>query len=326
MSQRSAFPPDPLLQPELAAAANAAASALDADLLLFQGDLQWGARIPFLETLRRREIRRPNLVLLPVTWGGSADCAYGIARALQDAYGSFTGFVTGSCKSAGTILLLGASQLVIRATGELGPIDVQLGRQDELRRGSGLDLEQALKVLEQVSAEFLDRTISELLRNTSHPMTWRTAAEIATGLAVGLYGPVFGKIDPLRVGEVSRAMAVARLYGIRLDAVAGNLKGGRALDALISAYPSHGFVIDFNEASELFKRVDRPNDELEALALALGDRALFPMEGSFELGYLNPEVMHAGLDRAASSAADTDPKPGSKENVNAPAPRRLWPL
>ena len=50
------------------------------------------------------------------------------------------------------------------------------------------------------------------------------------------------------------------------------LKNGRVMDYLVAAYPDHGFVIDREEAGDLFHNVEKPTAELERLADALGER------------------------------------------------------
>jgi hypothetical protein len=75
---------------------------------------------------------------------------------------------------------------------------------------------------------------------------------------VGLFSPVYAQIDPVKLGEIQRAIAIAQAYGIRLNnAYDRNLLEG-GLEHLIVGYPSHGFVIDRKEAKALFRRVRHP--------------------------------------------------------------------
>jgi len=73
-----------------------------------------------------------------------------------------------------------------------------------------------------------------------------------------------GQIDPERLGEVQRAITVANVYGNRLNK--SNLKRG-ALEKLVQGYPTHGFVIDIDEAKTLFNKV-RSADQLEGQVAA----------------------------------------------------------
>ena len=45
-------------------------------------------------------------------------------------------FIPRRCKSAGTLLLIGATSLIISDRGELGPLDVQLSKPDEIFEGA----------------------------------------------------------------------------------------------------------------------------------------------------------------------------------------------
>lgn len=57
-------------------------------------------------------------------------------------------------------------------------------------------------------------------------------------------------------------MRIAKEYGERLEN--NNLKE-QALYDLLAAYPSHGFVIDRNEARKIFKSVEAPSKELREI-------------------------------------------------------------
>ena len=90
-----------------------------------------------------------SVLVLLVTLGGNADAAYRIVRYLRRAYEKVTVYVPSLCKSAGTLICIGAHELVISETGELGPLDVQIREQNELFAvGSGLAIPQALDFLE----------------------------------------------------------------------------------------------------------------------------------------------------------------------------------
>ena len=61
------------------------------------------------------------------------------------------------------------------------------------------------------------------------------ASPIAVNTSVGLFAPIYSKIDPAGLGETSRALAVAQDYAKRL---VENLRPG-ALERLVSDYWSH---------------------------------------------------------------------------------------
>ena len=196
---------------------------------------------------------KKNACLFLATYGGDPHATYRIARALRHNYENLHIFIPRECKSAGTLLVIGATSLVISDRGELGPLDVQLSKPDEMfEQSSGLDIMQALRVLrEETFNTFRDHLIG--IKLTSG-ITVRTAAEMACKLTVGLFSPIYANVDPLKLGEVQRAIAIAYEYGERLDDYDHNLKPD-ALVRLVTGYPSHGFVIDRKEARQIFNNV-----------------------------------------------------------------------
>lgn len=257
-------------------AANELADAMDADVLLFNGPTD----PPMDEHLRaicHKRRHRTNVILVLVTWGGEADSAYRIAKCLQSRYKKFTLYVTGYCKSAGTLVAVGAHELVFGEYGELGPLDVQMSKKDTLwEMQSGLTVNASLTALkDQASLAFQDffQRIEEEIPGS---ITVKTASEIATNLTVGLMAPLYSQVDPLHVGEAARAMQIADHYGRLLLRASHNLNLS-ALQRLISGYPSHSFVLDKQEASEVFKNVRGPNEAEAKLAAELDNIAVRPV-------------------------------------------------
>jgi Serine dehydrogenase proteinase len=248
--------------------ANRIATDMDADVLLYNGDLERPYDRKVLDLCEQRR-RRPNVLFFLITPGGDGHAAYRIARYLQKKYGKFSLYISGICKSAGTIVALGAHELVISDHGELGPLDIQLVKADELwETSSGLTVLQALSALQVKSFDMFEEFFLTLKQRSGGQITLKTATEIAGKLATGLFRPIYEQIDPMHLGEATRAMNIARDYGERLGKNSHNLKED-ALDVLTAAYPSHGFVIDRSEAEALFKQIREPSDDESALAKEL---------------------------------------------------------
>lgn len=253
----------------------------DTDLVAYFGDITRERYQQLSRQLRKRKLRK-NILLFLVTYGGDPNAAYRISRAFQECYntidkvkddlpsstccgGSFTVYVDSICKSAGTIICLGADKLVMSEDSELGPIDVQLRKQDEVgERTSGLTPIQAIQVLETQSVKLFDRHFRELRNPENLGFSTRMAAGIASELTIGLLTAVYQQIDPIRLAEVDRSLKISGDYGSRLTNN-GNLKDG-AIEKLLAKYPSHNFVIDRTEAGELFSIVERPDQELIQIA------------------------------------------------------------
>lgn len=249
-------------------AQNEAAKAIErlakreaADIYLFSAPIS-GPRVDRLrEIVSAKSPRADTCIVYLTTFGGDADAAYRLAACLRRHYKLVAFYVFGLCKSAGTLALLGADQIVFGDFGELGPLDVQMTKPDELvSTSSGLDIFQAMGVLTNSAFEAFESYFLKIIENSQGHISAKTSAEIARELAVGLFAPMTGQIDPERLGEVQRAITVANVYGSRLNK-GNNLKRG-ALDKLVQGYPTHGFVIDLEEAKTLFNNV-RHADPLE---------------------------------------------------------------
>jgi hypothetical protein len=121
---------------------------------------------------------------------------------------------------------------------------------------------QALNTLAVQSFTLFEHHFLRIRAHSGFQITTRTAAEIASNMTVGLFAPIYAQIDPMRLGEINRAMRIAHEYGERIGAK--NLKE-EALESLVAAYPSHEFVIDREEAASLFKNIRDANQDEEIL-------------------------------------------------------------
>lgn len=199
-----------------------------------------------------------NLTLVLTTYGGDPHGGYRVARCLRHHYKQIRLVVPSYCKSAGTLIAIAADEMGIGDLGELGPLDVQVTKPSEPQeRGSGLDVMTALSSCadhaQQVYFSFY------LKARASLRMSPKVAGEVASQVVAGLMAPLYSQIDPLRIGEMQRAMSITLEYGTRLNSHSSNLKDG-SLDKLVIQYPAHGFVIDRKEAGTLFNKVSALSD------------------------------------------------------------------
>ena len=199
--------------------------------------------------------------LILSTYGGDANAAYRLTRFLQNVYpDELVIFIPDVCKSAGTLIALGANELVFSHHGELGPLDVQLQERDEIwEYRSGLLPFKALEITCNQAFEYFEDSFLRLRASSGLQITTRTAAEIAAELAQGLVESLAGQIDPLRVADTHLWMRIAEEYGKRLCKRSQNAKED-TIKKLVYEYPSHGFVLDKEEAKELFNRVREPTE------------------------------------------------------------------
>ena len=232
---------------------------LKADIIMYSGSITEAGAQQLIDV--SKEPSNKNVMFCLCTFGGDANAAFKIARALQDRYEKFYLYVYGYCKSAGTLIAIGSDEIIMSDYAEFGPLDVQLQEKDELNKySSGLNINEALSIIENRTIHVFRSMLVELVGSAR--LSTKMAAELATKLAIGFYAPLVSQVDPVRVGEIQRAIRIALAYGERLILKRGNLSGSAALAQLVQGYPDHGFVIDFEEAKQIFKSV-RKNDELE---------------------------------------------------------------
>jgi hypothetical protein len=317
-----AEPKNPVIE-----AADRMAGAQDADVLFYNAPIRRPTDDRIIELVSSRR-RRKNVVLILVSEGGDPDAAYRIARCLQASYKRFTLLCGGYCKSAATLVALGAHELILSDCGELGPLDVQMSKTDEIMQvQSGLTVTSALATLNQQSLKAFDHFFIQTIRRLGQSVSTRTATNIAVQLTTGLFAPIYEHVDPMHIGEAGRALQVAVKYGQLLQVKSGNLQAD-ALDVLATGYPSHGFVIDRTQAEDLFKIVKAPDAMEQALLTSLGTNAQDPMPRDGDPMFLflsteradnnvrsapsNPQPAGTGAgDAATQSVDDAQPVPAT---------------
>ncbi len=235
------------------------------DIITYAGEINLAGYQSICEVLTHKNSDKAVLVLS--TPGGDPHAGFRIARALQHTYEGFEALVPRYCKSAGTLLVIGARKLYLDDMSELGPLDVQVKKSDEvIGRNSGLDILQAVTYLQSQAMTAFRGYLLELTRDAG--LSTKVASDIASKLTTGLYEPVFAQVDPMKLAEMQRAMEIAFAYGARLNEKSNNLKA-RGLELLVTGYPSHGFVIDRKEARSIFVDVEKPVGVVLQLSKAL---------------------------------------------------------
>lgn len=235
------------------------------DIITYAGMITVQGYESICEALKTKKSDKAILVL--ATSGGDPHAGFRIARALHCTYGSFDALIPRYCKSAGTLIAIGASTLYMDDMSELGPLDIQIKKGDELvGRNSGLDIFQAVTYLQVQSMSAFRNYLMELTRDTG--LSTRVASDIASNLTSGLFEPLVSQIDPIKLAETQRATEIAFHYGFRLNEKSNNLRE-EGLNKLVTGYPSHGFVIDRKEARSIFINVNKPEGMLRGYSEAL---------------------------------------------------------
>jgi len=277
--------------------------ARDTDIIYYNGDVDRPYDTFFIDQLQATK-RSSNALFILVTSGGNPNAGYRISRCLQDHYKSHSMLISGYCKSTGTLMALGANELIFTGHGELGPLDVQMEKKDELWESqSGLTITSALDGMQnQAFLTFEEYFL--MVKTRSQSISTKMASEISTQLTVGLYSELYKNIDPLHIGEATRAVSIARHYGRKLLSHCNNISE-ESLTKLITGYPSHGFVIDWKEAAELFENVRSANELEEELLNHIGNIACkFPNDGRSDYRFYNQYNLEENIDNEVTNNGD----------------------
>jgi hypothetical protein len=222
----------------------------------------------------RNEIEEGKpIALLIQSPGGDAHHAYSIARFFQRRTRDFTVLVPRFAKSAATLLALGASRLILGRDAELGPLDVQMPDREREEYGSALDAVQSLERLNVFSLSAIDQLMYLLAQRTGKRMD--TLLPLVLDYSTNFVRPLLEKIDTVDYTKKSRELKVAEEYAVRLMQQNYPLKVAKQVAAhLVEQYPTHGFVIDRQEAETetisgetygLGLKISRPSIELEKI-------------------------------------------------------------
>jgi hypothetical protein len=224
------------------------------------------------------EERGAHLDLIVSSPGGNVEAAYLVARELRRRFASLTVFVPFQAKSAATLLCLAGDELILGSLGELGPLDQQ---GDEKQKADGplstsrLLPFKALQQLQNGATELYEEVVSRVSQKSG--MRLFEACSKAAELTQGLYGPLFGQLDPAHLAESARGLEIGVEYAERVlkryRPALWAEQGPKLLNRLVHDYPTHGFTIDQEEAHELGIPTRIPDAQeatpLDQLALAL---------------------------------------------------------
>ncbi len=218
----------------------------------------------FIRVIRAVSTSKKNkkLVLFLVSWGGVADAAYRTGRYLQSAYDSITVFIPSSCKSAGTLLAIAGNCIIMSPFGELGPLDVQLRKKDEIfGRRSGLITRAAISDLQEHTFDLFEYFMLKIINNSYGNVSLKVAADISAKVSGDIMSKIYEQIHPDSLGQDFRDLSVATKYCERLAKWSKNISD-EGIKRLVHEYPSHDFVIDSEESKEIFEHVDLPTPTL----------------------------------------------------------------
>ena len=273
------------------------------DYFQYSGPIERRYDIDFIECVSAG-LSSESCTVIMTSGGGDPDAAYKMCRYLHHKYESLTVVVPGFCKSAATLFAIGAKEVVFAPYGELGPLDIQLRKEDSLSdQESGLNISEALSTLEDSAVKMFHRLVDEIIMKSRGAISFKTAAEDAIGMIRALYEPVFAQFKPEEVGIRTRGMKIGVQYAQRLNAKFNNLTA-KGEQFLALAYPSHSFVIDFLEAHVLFNNVRLVSEAEMRLVDKIGPTCRMPPS----------EPIIQKLDSGADNENEDDVEPNDQKS------------
>ena len=196
--------------------------------------------------------------------------------------------------------------MIMSSLSQLGPPDVQLRKRNEIDDiKSGLVTATALEELREESFLLFEHLMLNIIRRSAGGIGFELASHVATQISCGVISKLYGQIDPEIIGQNRRDLKVAYEYRLRLARYGGNIDE-EAIRRLVHDYPSHDFVIDKEEAGELFFRVLDPTRAVLDLTLVLGDRALRPRSRELDVERLAVYGADAEGEGADAEVSDSD--------------------
>lgn len=249
--------------------------------------------------------------------GGDLEAAYQLVVLFRKRCQKLRVIIPDWAKSAATFFCLGADEIWMSETAELGPLDAQIpDPRDPDSTISALDEFRAIDYLRTYAFETLDQFVMLLIRRTR--MGVKNILAEARQYVTQLTAPLYGQVDPLYFGASHRALEMAREYGRRVMARYAykhwpTEKVDTLLDELTWQYPSHSFVIDYHEAQRLGLNVYLLSGEREDWAHTIVNSVqecigFLDVELAAQLGTTEP-----GASRGEGAKAESERDDGSSE-------------
>lgn len=200
---------------------------------------------------------RLDLVLF--TNGGDTEAPWRLVSLIREFCGHLSVLVPHRAASSGTLLAMGANEIVMSSYGTLGPIDPSR-RHPLLPRREGAPEPEPISVQDMRHAmQFIKESPGDGTKYTPEAM-----AEIFKAL--------FEKIHPLAIGAIEQSYALAKLIGAKclgthMDPVKDKDQITAIVDVLCDDFKSHQYPISRREAKAIGLPVVDANQAEESVLL-----------------------------------------------------------
>jgi serine dehydrogenase proteinase len=219
-----------------------------------------GTLIPLYDQLMKIG-KQPQLDLVLWSMGGDTDAPWPIVTLLREFTDELSILLPHRAQSAGTLLALGANEIVMTPLSVLGPIDPTRGHH-LLPSKPGSPESEAVSVQDM-------RHAMEFVRSAFGSETPVTSDAMAT-----IISALFEKVHPLAIGALEQTYALARLIAkqclsTHMDATKDAAKIEEIAKRLSDDYKSHTYEIGRREAERLGLPVKNATPDEDAALMAL---------------------------------------------------------
>lgn len=294
-------------------------------LLLSMAEVNHISAILAAKELRGKEV--PELDVILHTPGGHIESAYKIVKLLRKHASKVNIVVPAYAKSAGTLISLAGETLVLTTVSELGPLDVQLREHQEGDVDTYKSALNGYKALGQIQAhavENMDAAVTLILNRTrENGMMLKDVIKLAIEFSGSTSGCLYSQLHPKTIAENARSLDVGKQYGMRiLERYMGwsREKANPVIHQLVYEYPSHEFIIDREELSDLGFSVESPEGELEIMLEKLGVALLGRQvsTGGQDIKFIDfTPASPAPVENNATAVAVTESSAASRTRVDA---------
>ena len=202
-----------------------------------------------------------HLHLVLHTFGGDPYTAAKIVNLFHHNFSKVTVVIPYVAMSAGTLLALGADEIIISDMGQIGPLDMQVSHPDNEKAISALDYTESVSYTFGQAKEAFSLFLREIQEVSGRNLRKKDAYDMASKRAIELFVPMIDKIDPVHLNKCSRILTVAKKYGqeflknYSLKRAVLEEKGDDYCNSLIGyltyRMPDHAYGIFYSEANKI---------------------------------------------------------------------------
>lgn len=208
-----------------------------------------GVELSFFDQLTALGGHKPAIDLVLCTNGGDTEAPFRVVNLIREYCDEFSVLVPHRAASAGTLLAMGANELVMTPLSALGPIDPS-------RRHPLLPRSEGAKEAEPISVQDL-RHAMQFIRESAPAGVAYTPEALAQ-----IFGALFEKIHPLAIGAIEQSYALAKLVGrLCLETHMNPATEAPQIEAIVNrlcdSYKSHMFQIGSGLGAKRWPRGSR---------------------------------------------------------------------